>query len=51
VNADTRNRRIDGFTGLRFGIGFQFQIATLDYAWEPMGDLATAHRVSLGVKF
>lgn len=33
------------------GIGCLFQDFSFDYAWAPYGDLAQAHRVTLGYKF
>ncbi len=48
---NSRSSKVDGFNGVSIGFGFGFQIATLDYAWSPLGDLGTTHRISLGVKF
>ncbi len=47
----TRTRRVEGLNGITIGIGFGFKMANLDYAWMPMGDLGTTHRISVGVKF
>ncbi|OGR85321.1 MAG: hypothetical protein A2901_04575 [Elusimicrobia bacterium RIFCSPLOWO2_01_FULL_54_10] len=48
---NSRNNKVDGFNGVSIGFGATFQIASLDYAWMPLGDLGSTHRVSLGVKF
>jgi hypothetical protein len=37
--------------GLSGGVGCLYQGYTLDYAFVPMGDLGSAHRVSLGIAF
>jgi hypothetical protein len=37
--------------GLSAGLGFIYQGYKLDYAFLPLGDLGSAHRVSLGVAF
>jgi len=36
-----------GFSGFTAGAGFRFMSLGLDYAYQPYGDLATSHRVSL----
>ncbi|MBI3012367.1 MAG: PorV/PorQ family protein [Elusimicrobia bacterium] len=48
---NSRSRKVEGFNGVTIGLGFGFQMATLDYAWMPLGDLGSTHRVSVGVKF
>ena len=48
---NNRGARVDGFNGITIGFGFNYQIATLDYAWMPLGDLGSTHRISVGVKF
>lgn len=48
---NSRGRKVDGFNGVTIGFGFTFQIASLDYAWMPLGDLGSTHRISVGVKF
>lgn len=48
---NSRGRKVDGFNGVTIGVGFGFQMATLDYAWMPLGDLGSTHRISVGVKF
>ena len=48
---NSRGRKVDGFNGVTIGLGFGYDIGTLDYAWMPLGDLGSTHRISLGVKF
>lgn len=48
---NSRGRKVDGFNGVTVGVGFGFQLVSLDYAWMPLGDLGQTHRVSVGVKF
>ena len=48
---NSESRKVDGFNGISVGFGLNYQIGTLDYAWMPMGDLGSTHRISLGVKF
>jgi len=40
-----------GFTGFNAGFGAKFKDFEFDYAFSPYGDLGTAHRVSIGIKF
>jgi len=47
----TNTRGLDGLTGLSAGFGVNMSNLQLDYAWAPYGDLGTAHRISLGLKF
>lgn len=42
---------VSGFTGVSFGLGFNFRTTSLDYAIAPLGDLGLAHRVSLTTRF
>lgn len=37
-----------GFNGIAAGAGFRWAAWALDYAFQPHGELATSHRVSLG---
>lgn len=37
--------------GLGAGLGLKFDRFTLDYAFQPYGDLGNTHRVTLGVRF
>lgn len=48
---NSRGRKVEGFNGITVGFGFGFQVFAFDYAWMPLGDLGSTHRVSLGVKF
>lgn len=48
---NSRSSKVDGFNGVTIGFGFTYQITTLDYAWMPLGDLGSTHRISVGVKF
>lgn len=48
---NTFTNKVDGFSGLSFGIGFGFKVATFDLAWLPMGDLGQTIRFSVGAKF
>lgn len=41
----------DGFAGISLGFGATLQFFTLDYAFVPMGDLGTTHRISLSFDF
>ncbi len=46
-----RNRRnLSGAAGLTAGFGLDFSRFKLDYAWVPMGELGSTHRVSLGFR-
>jgi opacity protein-like surface antigen len=40
-----------GLKGIRAGAGLQFKGVTLDYGYEPYGDLGVAHKISLGMNF
>lgn len=42
---------VDGMFGFFAGVGFAYSGFALDYALLPYGDLGSAHRFSLGVKF
>lgn len=42
---------LDGATGLAVGLGLNFRMLNLDYAFVPMGDLGDTHRISFGVNF
>lgn len=41
----------DGFSGISVGVGATLQFFTVDYAFVPMGDLGTTHRISLTFDF
>ena len=45
------NDAIGGLTGLTAGAGLKVSQMNIDYAFMPFGDLGSAHRVSLLVKF
>ncbi len=51
VGYNSRSTKVDGFNGVTIGFGFGYQICSLDYAWMPLGDLGSTHRISVGVKF
>jgi len=51
IGYNSRTRKVDGFNGLTIGFGFGFKMASLDYVYQPLGDLGSNHRFSLGVKF
>jgi hypothetical protein len=38
---------LGGLSGLAAGLGVQYGAWTVDYAWQPLGDLGNTHRVSL----
>ena len=38
-------------SGFRFGVGFRFSFADLDYSMSPFGDLGSMHKVGMSVKF
>jgi len=42
---------VGGFTGVSFGIGFDFKSFAFDYALLPMGDLGLTHRISISFMF
>lgn len=46
-----QERAIDGLTGLSAGFGADLLKFRLDYAWVPLGELGTTHRVSLAFRF
>jgi hypothetical protein len=41
----------DGLTGMTFGLGATLHFFSLDYAFVPMGELGTTHRISLTFDF
>jgi len=43
--------RADLDKGLRFGVGFEVEDMSVDYAFIPFGVLGNTHRFSIGVKF
>lgn len=45
------DQSIGGFTDLTAGVGFHLESFSLDYAFQPYGDLGAAHRVSVGYYF
>lgn len=49
---NARNERdIDGLTGFAAGIGARIARMRVDYAWIPLGDVGSTHRISLGFLF
>lgn len=42
---------ISKYAGFMAGIGLKFHLMQVDYAFVPLGDLGTTHRVTLGMKF
>lgn len=49
---NTRNASdIEGLAGMSLGFGVTVYRFRLDYAWVPMGDLGSTHRVTMGLKF
>ena len=44
---DVEGQGIDGLTGVTLGLGARFKQFSLDYAYQPFGDLADAHRIGL----
>ncbi|MFH1725617.1 MAG: PorV/PorQ family protein [Elusimicrobiota bacterium] len=49
---NVRNTRdIDGLSGLSAGFGLDLSRFRFDYAWVPMGELGTTHRLTLGSRF
>ena len=41
----------NGFSGLSFGLGMNFQSISIDYALVPLGDLGLTHRISVSFRF
>jgi hypothetical protein len=41
----------DGIGGMSFGLGATLHFFSLDYAFVPMGELGTTHRISLTFDF
>lgn len=41
----------DGLSGFSFGLGATLNFFSLDYAFTPMGDLGTSHRISITFDF
>jgi len=48
---NSETRYVTGFNGITVGLGLQFNMFSLDYAWMPLGDLGMTNRISLGMKF
>lgn len=48
---DGRQKDVPGFSGFNAGFGAQYKDLTFDYAFSPFGDLGSAHRVSLSLRF
>ena len=46
-----RRSDLGGLAGFSAGVGMLLGSLRLDYAWVPLGDLGTTHRVSLGFRF
>lgn len=42
---------LKGLAGLSAGAGLRHRAISLDYAWSPFGDLGTAHRVGITLRF
>lgn len=42
---------VDGLKGLRLGTGIRYEKFSLDFAYEPYGDLGQSFKVSFGVNF
>jgi len=47
----TREKDLPGFAGFSAGFGARFSDYVFDYAFSPYGDLGSAHRISIGIKF
>lgn len=47
----SRQRGIDGLTGLTGGGGLDLDRMRVDYAWVPFGELGTTHKMTLAFKF
>ena len=48
---DFADNQWEGLSGLTLGAGYQWKDLALDYAFLPMGDLGTSHRISLSYRF
>lgn len=48
---DPTDNQWGGLNGLTLGAGYEWQGLALDYAFLPMGDLGTSHRLSLSYRF
>ncbi|HUO58773.1 MAG TPA: PorV/PorQ family protein [bacterium] len=48
---DLANNQMGGLTGLTLGAGYRLESLSLDYAFLPMGDFGTSHRLSLSYRF
>ncbi len=51
VGYETDYTGVDGLKGLRLGTGIRYEKFSLDFAYEPYGDLGQSFKVSLGVNF
>lgn len=51
IGYSTRNSDVGGFEGLTLGLGCGSRRIGLDYAFVPLGDLGTTHRISLSARF
>lgn len=48
---DLMNDQFGGLAGLTLGAGYRLGSLSLDYAFLPMGDVGTSHRISLSYRF
>lgn len=48
---DLVDNQWEGLNGLTLGAGYRWEVLSLDYAFLPMGDLGTSHRLSLSYHF
>jgi len=51
IGYNSRNREVGGLRGLTCGAGLGYDGYTVDYCFEPFGDLGSTHRVSFGAKW
>ncbi|HVE13787.1 MAG TPA: PorV/PorQ family protein, partial [Elusimicrobiota bacterium] len=43
--------KVDGFAGVTAGFGLEVARVRVDYAWVPLGDLGTTHRITIAGRF
>ena len=51
IGYELDNTESDGLTGLRAGLGLKLDIFSIDYAFEPYGNVGVSNKISMGLNF